>query len=163
MPHLDAAFNLARWLTGNEHDAEDVVQDAFLRAFRFFEGFHGVNCRPWLLTIVRNAAYTFLLKHRKGERNEVFDEELHTPEDFLLEEHGRLFREAEQHLVRQAIAELPREFREVLVLRELEGMSYKDIAGITEAPIGTVMSRLARARKHLQHLLTNRLRKETSL
>jgi RNA polymerase sigma-70 factor (ECF subfamily) len=163
MPHLDAAYNLARWLTRNEHDAQDVVQDAFLRAFKFFNGFHGTNGRSWLLSIVRNASYNWLQKNRKNELTTVFDEELHGPEAVVTDQLAPLLRDADQQLVRQAMEELPVEFREVTILRELEGMSYKEIAEITEIPIGTVMSRLARARKQLQTQLTERFRQERSL
>ena len=163
MPHVDAAYNLARWLTRNEHDAEDVVQEAFLRAFKFFEGFRGDNSRSWLLSIVRNTGYTYLQKNRKNELNSVFDEELHGPDEVLLERNVPLLMKAEQELVRQAIEQLPLEFREVIILRELEGMSYREIAGITDVPIGTVMSRLARARKQLQSSLTANLRQERTL
>jgi len=163
MPHLDAAYNLARWLTRSEHDAQDVVQDAFLRAFKFFDGFRGANSRSWLLSIVRNASYNWLQKNRKSEVTSVFDEELHEAEAVVSDPLAPLLRDAEQQLVRQAIEELPVEFREVTILRELEGMSYKEIAEINEIPIGTVMSRLARARKQLQTQLTEKLRQERSL
>jgi RNA polymerase sigma-70 factor (ECF subfamily) len=158
MPHLDAAYNLARWLTRNEHDAEDVVQDAFLRAFKFIDGFHGSNSRSWLLSIVRNATFDWLKRNRKSELTAVFDEELHSQD--AAEQAGSSLAGADQEMVRKSIEELPVEFREVTILRELEGMSYKEIAEITGAPIGTVMSRLARARKQLQTVLTERLRHE---
>ena len=163
MPHIDAAYNLARWLTRNEQDAQDVVQEAFLRAFKFFDGFHGTNGRSWLLSIVRNASYSWLQKNRNSELTTVFDEELHGAEAVLSAPLAPLLRDADHGLVRQAIEELPVEFREVTILRELEGMSYKEIAEITEIPIGTVMSRLARARKQLQSRLTERFREEPSL
>lgn len=163
MPHIDAAYNLARWLTRNEQDAQDVVQEAFLRAFKFFDGFHGTNGRSWLLSIVRNASYSWLQKNRNSELTTVFDEELHGAEAVLSAPLAPLIRDADHGLVRQAIEELPVEFREVTILRELEGMSYKEIAEITEIPIGTVMSRLARARKQLQSRLTERFREEPSL
>jgi RNA polymerase sigma-70 factor (ECF subfamily) len=163
MPHLDAAYNLARWLTRNDHDAQDVVQDAFLRAFKFFDGFRGTNGRSWLLSIVRNTGYSWLQKNRKNELTTVFDEELHEAEAVVSDPLAPLLRDAEQQLVRQAIEELPVEFREVTILRELEGMSYKEIAEISEIPIGTVMSRLARARKQLQRRLTEHFRQERSL
>ena len=151
LPHLDAAYNLARWLTRNETDAEDVVQEAYLRAFRFFSGFHGGNSRAWLLTIVRNTSYTWLQQNRPNELTAEFDEEIHSvesdnPEKILLEN-------ADKQLLKQTLEELPPEFREAMILRELEGLSYKEIADITDVPIGTVMSRLARARKRLQHCL----------
>jgi RNA polymerase sigma-70 factor (ECF subfamily) len=158
MPHLDAAYNLARWLTRNEHDAQDVAQEAFLRAFKFFDSFRGSNSRSWLLSIVRNASYDWLQKNRKGELTTVFDEQLHGVE--ASEEQTPLPTEVDQEIVRQAIEALPVEFREVTILREMEGMSYKEIAQISGVPIGTVMSRLARARKQLQTGLTERLRSE---
>ena len=158
MPHLDAAYNLARWLTGNEHDAEDVAQDAVLRAFRFFGGFHGGNSRSWLLSIVRNTAYTWLQKNRKREIVTVFSEEKHDVEDLASNPDALLLRNADHQEILRAVEDLPVEFREVIVLRELEGMSYKEIAEMSEVPIGTVMSRLARARKQLQRSLGQRLR-----
>lgn len=153
MPHLDAAYNLARWLTRNEHDASDVVQDAFLRAYKFFGTFHGTNSRAWLLTIVRNAAYSWLEKNRKNELNTVYDEELHGLESEA-DACQPVLKQVEQHLLQEAIEELPVEFREAMILRELEALSYKEIAELTQVPIGTVMSRLARARKQLQTRLT---------
>ena len=154
MPHLDAAYNLARWLTRNEHDAQDVVQEAFLRAFKFFGGFHGGNSRSWLLSIVRNTAYTWLQKNRKPELASVFDEEMHMVEDAASNPEVLVLRNADHQQLMTAIEQLPVEFREAIVLRELEGMSYKEIADMADVPIGTVMSRLARARKQLQQLLS---------
>lgn len=156
IPHLDAAYNLARWLTHDETNAEDVVQEAYLRAFKFFDGFHGTNGRAWLLTIVRNTCYTWLQQNRAHELAIEFNEELHSgegtnPETILLEN-------ADKQLLKQALEELPVEFREVMILRELEGFSYLEIAAIADVPIGTVMSRLARARKRLQTCLTDHLR-----
>jgi len=157
MPHLDAAYNLARWLTRNEHDAQDVVQDAFLRAFKYFGGFHGGNSRSWLLSIVRNTAYTWLQKNRKQELATVFDEEIHDIEDTASNPEVLLLNNSDQQEIRRAVEQLPVEFREVMILRELEGMSYKEIAEMADVPIGTVMSRLARARKQLQQSLGQRL------
>lgn len=157
MPHLDAAYNLARWLTRNEHDAEDVVQDAFLRAFKFFGGFRGGNSRSWLLSIVRNTTYTWLQKNRKQDL--VFDEKTHDVEDTAANPEVLLLKHADREAVLQAMEELSVQFREVTILRELEGMSYKEIADITEVPLGTVMSRLARARKQLQTCLAKRLQR----
>jgi RNA polymerase sigma-70 factor (ECF subfamily) len=157
MPHLDAAYNLARWLTRNEHDAEDVVQDAFLRAFKFFGGFYGGNSRSWLLSIVRNTTYTWLQKNRRHEIAAVFSEEEHDVEDPASNPEVLLLRNADQQEIMRAVEQLPVEFREVIVLRELEGMSYKEIAEMSDVPIGTVMSRLARARKQLQQTLGQRL------
>jgi RNA polymerase sigma-70 factor (ECF subfamily) len=152
LPHLDAAFNLARWILRGRNDAEDVAQEAMLRAFRFFSGFHGGDVRAWLLQIVRNSCYSWLEKNRPMELTTEFDEELFslpgaTPESLAIAGDNR------ERLTR-ALEELPPRFREVLVLRELEGCSYKEIAAITSMPIGTVMSALARARQRLQHTLT---------
>jgi RNA polymerase sigma-70 factor, ECF subfamily len=148
LPHLDAAYNLARWLTRNDADAQDIAQEAVLRAFKYFEGFHGGDSRAWLLTIVRNTCYTWLGQNRAHELTSTFDEEIHSvqstnPETMLLES-------ADRQMLKQAMEELPVEFREVIILRELEGLSYKEIAGIIQIPVGTVMSRLARARKRLE-------------
>lgn len=158
LSNLDAAYNLARWLTRDDHDAEDVVQEACLRAFRFFDSFHGGDSRAWLLTIVRHTCYTWLRKNRAHELV-TFDEELDglesgaNPEELLLQS-------ADQQSLRKAVEELPIEFREVIILRELEGMSYKEIASVTGVPLGTVMSRLARARKRLQQCLTQPVAQE---
>jgi RNA polymerase sigma-70 factor (ECF subfamily) len=157
MPHLDAAYNLARWLTRNEHDAQDVAQDAFLRAFKFFGGFRGGNSRSWLLSIVRNTAFTWLQKNRRSELVTLPDEDLGDVEDPAPNAAAATLKNADHEEVRQALEELPPEFREVAVLREMEGLSYKEIAEVIEVPIGTVMSRLARARKELQKGLTKRL------
>ena len=154
MPHLNDAYNLARWLTRNTQDAEDVVQEAYLRAFRFFEGFRGESERTWLLKIVRNTCYTWLQKNRAWEATTPFDEEIHSsgieshsPETLLL-------RNADRELVNQALEELPPLFREVLVLLELDGLSYNEIAEVLGVPIGTVMSRLARGRRRLRESAT---------
>ena len=154
LPHLDAAYNLARWLTRNDSDAEDVVQEAALRAFKFFGGFRGGDSRAWLLTIVRNACYTWLRQNRAQELEAPFDEEAHgvegdNPETILLED-------VDRQMLKEALEELPVEFREAIVLRELEGLSYKEIAAVADVPLGTVMSRLARARKRLQLRLSVR-------
>jgi RNA polymerase sigma-70 factor (ECF subfamily) len=153
LPHVDAAFNLARWLLRGRTDAEDVAQEALLRAWRFFGGFQGGDARAWLLQIVRNTCYTWLEKNRPMELNTEFDEELHlqtcpTPETLAIagDERKRLT---------VALERLPPRFREVLVLRELEGCSYKEIAAITSIPIGTVMSSLSRARRQLYSALAN--------
>ena len=153
LPHVDAAFNLARWLLRGRADAEDVAQEALLRACRFFRGFHGGDARAWLLQIVRNTCYTWLEKNRPMELSMEFDEELHlkacaTPETLAIagDDHKRLT---------VALEMLPPRFREVLVLRELEGCSYKEIAAITSIPIGTVMSSLSRARRQLYSALAN--------
>ena len=146
LPHLDAAFNLARWLTRNDHDAQDVVQDAMLRAYRFYDGLRG-EPRPWLLAIVRNACFSWLQANRPADMttlDEAGHEELEAdgPETLAA-------RSLDRRMLNEAIAALPVQFREVLILRELEDLSYKDIARITDVPIGTVMSRLARARRLL--------------
>jgi RNA polymerase sigma-70 factor (ECF subfamily) len=155
LPHLGAAYNLARWLTHNDHDAEDLVQEAYLRALKSFEGFLGGDGRAWLLTIVRNTCYTWLRQNAANELDAVFDEEIHsgqsdgaTPETLLLDS-------LQNERLKQALEELPLEFREVLIMRELEGLSYREIADMTDLPLGTVMSRLARARKRLQRRLAN--------
>ncbi len=158
LPHLDAAYNLARWLTQNEHDAEDVVQESYLRAFQFFDGFRGDEGRAWLLSIVRNTCYTWLRKNRKT--TEPFDEEIHGGDDTTTPETAAL-ESADRRTLQSALEELPLPFREVLVLRELEGLSYGEIAAIAGNPAGTVMSRLARARGRLGRLLAGRLNKET--
>ena len=154
LPHLDAAYNLARWLTGNERDAEDVTQEACLRAFKFFDGFRGGDARAWLLTIVRRTTWSWLQSNRRHEEAVEFDEELHGGQDFSANPEETLARAGDAEAVRQAIAALPAVFREVLVLRELEGCSYKEIADIAGVPIGTVMSRITRARRHLQTALS---------
>jgi RNA polymerase sigma-70 factor (ECF subfamily) len=161
LPHLDAAYNLARWLTRNETDAEDVVQEAFVRAFRFYGGFQGGNSRAWLLTIVRNTCCTWLQANRAGEPTVTFDEEVHSSDARDTGPEAELLANANREIIKQAIEELPWEFREVIVLREIEGMSYKDIAGIAGIPLGTVMSRLTRARERLRTCLARRLGKES--
>jgi RNA polymerase sigma-70 factor (ECF subfamily) len=155
LPHLDAAYNLARWLTRSDHDAEDAVQEACLRAYQFFGGFHGGDGRGWLLAIVRNTCYTWLEKNRPRAPVTSFDEDRHGGTPGPGPEAG-LLREEDKQLLHRALGELAPEFREVLVLRELEGLSYKEIAGITGAPLGTVMSRLARARDRLLQILNPR-------
>ena len=156
LPHLDAAYNLARWLTRNDQDAEDVVQEACLRAFRFFAGFYGGDSRAWLLTIVRNTCYTWLRHNRAHELTTPFDETIHDVESDALNPETVLLHHADQQQLRQALEALAVEAREVIVLRELEGLSYKEIGLIADIPLGTVMSRLARARKRLQHDLAKR-------
>jgi RNA polymerase sigma factor (sigma-70 family) len=158
MPHLDAAFNLARWLTGNPTDAEDVVQDAYLRAFRYFDAFRAGNFRVWLLTIVRNSFINWLKDNRSGRlmfqpmpadvdgtdtNPEAWTDPQPNPEAMLLE---RLDHET----INALVAQLPAEYREVLILREIEELSYKEIAEVTGVPAGTVMSRLSRARLALR-------------
>jgi len=151
VPHQAAAYNLARWLTGNDQDAEDVVQEAYLRALRFFDNFHGIDGRSWILAIVRNACYTWLRQNRRKPLA-LEDEMLEVPDTRPNPEAVHLA-EIDQKMLRQAIEDLPDEFREAIILRELEGLSYKEIGAITGAPIGTVMSRLARARQRLEKAL----------
>jgi RNA polymerase sigma-70 factor (ECF subfamily) len=153
LPHLDAAFNLARWLLRSGADAEDASQEAMLRAYRFFDGFHGGDVRSWLLQIVRNTCFTWLKKNRQVKDTTEFDEELHgppgsTPESLAIETDGR-------ERLTHALESLPSRYREVIVLRELEGCSYKEIAAITSIPVGTVMSRVSRARHQLQLALAD--------
>ena len=160
--HLDAAYNLARWLARNDDDAQDITQEACLRALKFFDGFHGDDARAWLLAIVRNTYYTWLKTKRSRAQDEPFEEEIHglgdstttwgghasysNPEAYLMQQAGK-------RIINTALERLPAECREMIVLRELEELSYKEIAGIVDVPIGTVMSRLARARKLLQEQL----------
>ena len=153
LPHLDAAYNLARWLTLDEHAAEDVVQEAFCRAAKFFAGFRGSDGRTWLLAVVRRAAYDWLAKRQAWAAAASFDEEVHGRTDDSQDPEHLAIREADLQLLRQALEELPPEFREAVVLRELEGLSYQQIAAVIEVPVGTVMSRLSRARKQLQRRL----------
>ena len=154
VPHLDAAYNLARWMVKNDADAEDLVQDACVRALKFLETFRGVNARSWLLSIVRNTCYSWLRQKSSGERQYVeFNEEVHgrpedSPDPATLTE-----QQLNWEMLKKALEEIPDEFREVLILRELEECSYKEIAEITGVPLGTVMSRLARARTHLHRKL----------
>jgi RNA polymerase sigma-70 factor, ECF subfamily len=150
LPHLDAAYNLARWLAGNDHDAQDVAQEASLRAFKFFGSFRGENARAWLLTIVRNTFYNWLQKNRPAEIAGELDDAALMVEDVSVNAEAINLRIADAAVVRCAIGELPVEFREMIVLREMEGFSYKEIADLSDVPIGTVMSRLARARKQLR-------------
>jgi RNA polymerase sigma factor (sigma-70 family) len=154
LPHLAAAYNLARWLTRNGPDAEDLVQDAYLRALKAFDGFRGDNGRAWLLRIVRNTCYTWLQENRVQELTTTFDEELYPVANDSTNPETLLLRSADKQFLKEALEKLPLEFREVIVLRELEGMSYKEIAELAGIPVGTVMSRLARARERLQQLLT---------
>ncbi|CAB3758374.1 RNA polymerase sigma factor [Paraburkholderia humisilvae] len=160
LPHLDAAFNLARWLCGNPNDAEDIVQDAYIRAFRYFDMFHGDNARPWLLTIVRRTWYTEWQKREMSRHSVEFDENL---DDRTFEGWSEanadpetlMIREQDARLVHAALEQLPAEYREVMVLRELEELSYREIATIADLPVGTVMSRLARGRRRLAESLAS--------
>ncbi len=158
LPHLDAAYNLARWLVGNDQDAEDMVQEAYLKAFKSFGTFHGGDGRAWLLTIVRNTCYTWLQRNQKIVT--PFDEEIDAAGVEVQSSEKLLLEQIDHELLRQALDELPVEYREAIILRELEGMSYKEIAYIARVPLGTVMSRLARARKRLQQSLSKRMNGE---
>ena len=157
LPHLDAAHNLARWLLRSEHDAQDVVQEAYLRAFRSFAGFHGSNGRAWLLAIVRNTSYTLLKKNRAFDFTTTFDEEVHVAGHKPVSPATVLEHSEDAELIREAMDELPAEFREIVTLRHQEGLSYKEIADIAQIPPGTVMSRLARARAKLKEYLAARI------
>ncbi len=155
LPHLPAAWNLARWLLRNQHDAEDVMQEATVRAFRFFDGFRGDSPRAWLLAVVRNCAYSFLQQNRARELGTELEEDtIVAPSDSNPD--VVLLRTARQRILNEAVEALPVEFREVFVLRELEGLSYKEIADLAQIPIGTVMSRLSRARRQLQAAVARR-------
>jgi RNA polymerase sigma-70 factor (ECF subfamily) len=149
LPWLDAAYNLARYLLRDPHEAEDAVQEAFLRAMRHFDSFRGVDGRPWLLSIVRNVCYTQYRRRRSGGEKVEFNEEVHSLETEASEPELELEHTLAIESVREGLGQLALEFREVLVLRELEGLSYKEIAQVAGVPIGTVMSRLARGRKQL--------------
>ena len=163
LPHLDAAYNLARWLVRHDQDAQDLVQEATLRAYRFFDNFEGSDARAWLLTIVRNCCYSWMRQQRVKEVTTEFSEELHStnldgessanvasaagnPETLVIQA-------KETQRIRMAIENLALEFREVVVLRDIEGLSYKEIAEVAGVPMGTVMSRIARGRQQLQQQL----------
>ena len=161
LPHLDAAYNLARWLTRDEQDAQDVVQESYLRAFRFFAGFRGGNARAWLMQIVRTTCYTWLRANRPLQEATEYDENLfpsdsraRNPEEVVLQNHSGA-------VLRKALEMLPANSREVLILRELEEMSYREIAEITGMPAGTVMSSLSRARGRLRQALTGLMNLDT--
>jgi RNA polymerase sigma factor (sigma-70 family) len=153
LPCMDAAHNLARWLLRNEQDAQDVVQEAYLRAFRSFAGFRGSNGRAWLLTIVRNTAYTLLKKNRTADLTTAFDEEIHATGYESVNPATILEHAEDAELIKNAMDGLPAEFREILILRHQENLSYNEIGDILKIPIGTVMSRLARARGKLKQCL----------
>ena len=155
MPHLDAAFNLARWLARDDQDANDIVQEAFLRAFGAFDGLRGDNARPWLLAIVRNTCFTWLARNRSGGLHVPYEEDIHAPLDLEANPEQLALCADERRLIDDALTRLPLEFREVVVLRELEDMSYKEIAMVLAIPIGTVMSRLTRGRRLLARYLTD--------
>src|SRR5258708_7069233 len=153
LPHLDAAFNYARWLTKNEADAEDVVQDAYVRALRFFSSLRGEDARAWLLTIVRNTWYGRFPRRAGSGVTTVAEEDADNRADAGLDPEAQMMQQQTVEQVRRALEALPADFREVLVLRELEGLSYREIAAIVGIPLGTVMSRLARARERLAGVL----------
>ena len=157
LPHLDAAYNLARWLCGNDDDAEDIVQESYMRALKFFASFRGEEPRAWLLAIVRNTYYSEWRK-RRGISSVSFDEELHIIDSdeppptmgvISANPAALLARKQDAQLLDRALEALAPEFREPLILRELEDLSYKEIAEVLGVPIGTVMSRLSRARRML--------------
>jgi RNA polymerase sigma-70 factor (ECF subfamily) len=162
LPHMDAAYNLARWLLRNEHDARDSVQEAYLRAFRAFTQFRGNDGRAWLLTIVRNVCYSKLRSDKRVAEAEPFDENAHGILNEPAETAERLRREVSSELLAATLADLPEAMREIIVLHDLEGMAYKDISTVIGIPLGTVMSRLARARLRLQKELLQRLSKDSS-
>jgi RNA polymerase sigma-70 factor (ECF subfamily) len=151
LPHAAAAYNLARWLTGSDADAEDVVQEAYLRAYSAYNSLRGDDVRPWLLTIVRNSAYTWLRRNRGGAAAVELDESLASP---TASPESLMLADADSARVREAVEALPPDYRTAIVLREFEEMSYKEIAAVTGAPMGTVMSRLARAREWLKRSLS---------
>jgi len=162
LPHLDAAFNLARWLTRSDQDAQDMVQESYLRALKFFAGFHGDDARSWLLRIVRNTCYTWLKQNRAQELSAAFDEEVHGATAESASPESLMIGNADRAMLGQALELLPVEWRETLILRELEGMSYREIAAVTDAPVGTVMSRLARARTRLENVLVRMVQEPRS-
>jgi RNA polymerase sigma factor (sigma-70 family) len=158
-PHLAAGYNLARWLTRNPHDAEDLVQEAYLRAFRSFDGYRGGDARAWFLRIVRNTCYTWLQRDGGPRAAESMDGGAaeRIEDDPAAGPEAQAIRRADGELLRFALGELPLEFREAVVLRELEGLSYKEIADVAGVPLGTVMSRLSRGRLQLRRVLMQRM------
>ena len=160
LPHLDAAHNLARWLVRGSDDAEDVVQEACLRAFRYFDTFRGGSARAWLLTIVRNTAFRWLRKNRTSHLATEFNEAIHSEECETLNPETLLLQGAGARWLEQAMNQLPDHLREVLILRELEGLSYKEIAEVAGIPIGTVMSTLFRARERFRHAASDLMRRQ---
>jgi RNA polymerase sigma-70 factor (ECF subfamily) len=156
LPHLDSAYQLARWIARSAEDAEDIVQDAYLRAFRYFDSFQGETAKPWLLSIVRHTAFTWLRRNRPAELQSFAEEPPASRLDPALapappsDPETLLFEQLDRVRLDRMIEALPPQYREVLILRELEELSYKEIAEVAAVPIGTVMSRLARARRQLQ-------------
>jgi RNA polymerase sigma-70 factor (ECF subfamily) len=161
LPHMDAAYNLARWLVGRPADAEDIVQEAFLRALRFFDRFRGGDSRAWLLKIVRNTSYSWLRKNRPAQLADEFDETSHSDEISSENVEAKLLSRAESERVMKALKALPLASREILVLREIEGLSYKEISEVAGIAIGTVMSSLSRARQRLRDQLGTTTGRET--
>jgi len=155
LPHLDAAYNLACWLLRDPHDAEDAVQDACLRAQRAFDRFRGADARAWFLTIVRNVCYSRMRQNRRGPEEVAFEEDVHGSTHDSADANAVEWNEAKSEMLRRALESLPGEYREVIVLHEIEGLAYREIARVAGIPIGTVMSRLARARARLQTELLN--------
>ncbi|PYX96526.1 MAG: RNA polymerase subunit sigma [Acidobacteria bacterium] len=160
LPHLDSAYNLARWMTRNTADAEDVAQEAMMRAYRFLDTFRGEEARVWLLTIVRNTYLTWVRRQMPQQNSAEFDERLHTDIEAALTPESEFLRQATAEQVRRAIENLPAEFREVILMRELEQLSYKEIAAVTRSPLGTVMSRISRGRSMLRQLIAGARRQE---
>jgi len=160
LPHLDSAYNLARWMTRNTTDGEDIAQEAMMRAFRFFDTFRGEDARTWLLTIVRNTYLTWVHRQAPLQNSAEFDERLHTDIDSALTPESDFLRRATAEQVRRAIENLPVEFREVILMRELEQLSYKEIAAVTRSPLGTVMSRISRGRSMLREFIVGQKRRE---
>jgi RNA polymerase sigma-70 factor (ECF subfamily) len=158
LPHLDSAYNLARWLVRSGDDAEDIAQEAMMRAFQYFDGFHGGDARAWLLRIVRNASYGWLQKNR-ARQPDVFDEAIHAGLDVINPE-TLMLQNADARLVEAAMNALPARLREVLVLRELEGLTYKEISAVIGLPMGTVMSSLSRARARFRHAVNEELSRD---
>jgi RNA polymerase sigma factor (sigma-70 family) len=153
-PHLKSAYNLAKWLTRSHEDAEDIVQESFLRAFSAFESLRGEDAKPWLLTIVRNTSMTWLKRNRNAGATIGLEETLENPIEGSPDPEERLLISCDRQHVRQALEQLPPEFRETIVLREMEGLSYKEISAAVGVPLGTVMSRLSRGRDWLKRILS---------
>jgi len=162
LPHLDAAYNLARWLTRDDRDAEDVVQEAYLRAFKHYGSFKGGDARPWLLAIVRNTYYSWIKHNRLADAEVEFDDETCTHVSVEDDPEMQLLRKTDKQMLRRALRRLPTEFLEVIVLREFEELSYKQIAEVVHIPVGTVMSRLARARKRIEQIILSCRDNETT-
>ncbi len=160
IPHLDSAFNLARWLTRNDQDARDVLQEAFIRALRFFGSLEGEDPKPWFLKIVRNTCYTWIKQNRDGATTEPFDETTHAGDETAPDPEFLLLLNADIARVRNALEQLAIEHCEILILRELEGLTYAEISQVLGVPIGTVMSRIARARAKMKTILENDGRSE---